>query len=75
MLTSKEPNIHRKLLRNARLPAKPVHRPRTPCARTICRAQSIGPLYCRSAVDFCSCNCNLTADRKHQFSHKWYEQS
>jgi hypothetical protein len=42
--TSIDKNIHKKLLRKARLPVKPVHSPSTPCARTVWRAQSMGPL-------------------------------
>jgi len=50
--TSKAMNIHMKLLRKARLPVKPVHRPNKPCARMICLPQSIGPLNWRLADDF-----------------------
>lgn len=60
-LASNDMNIQKKFERNARLPVKPVHRPRVPLFRIIWRPQSIGPLYCRSCVDLSSCICSLTA--------------
>lgn len=58
--TSNEENIQKKLLLNARLPVKPVHMPSGPCTRTICLAQSIGPLNWRSVLALWSWSCNLT---------------
>ncbi len=66
--TSKERNIQRKFARNARLPVNPVHRPSTPFPRTICRAQSIGPLYCLSATERWYCIWSLTTRVKKKVS-------
>lgn len=58
--TSKDRNIHKKLVLKAMLPVKPVQSPKAPWLLTICLAQSIGPLYWRSATFRCICICNLT---------------
>jgi hypothetical protein len=59
-LTSTLRNIQKKLLRKAKLPVKPVHSPSRPCTRTICLAQSNGPLNSRSATARCIWSCSLT---------------
>jgi hypothetical protein len=58
--TSIDKNIQKKLLLKTRLPLNPDHNPPSPWTRTICRAQSMGPLNCRSFISLCDWSWSFT---------------